>query len=105
MIPIPRTARAIPLTCRPVIRSCRNNTPSTTVNGADVWSTSDARPVGIPTCIARNRNVNWAIPKPHAYSRNQRTGTFGNRTNSSTGTAITPNRSAARKNGGKWSRL
>lgn len=47
--------------------------------------------------------MNCTLPKPATYSRNHFRRTFGNRTNNMTGIAITANRIAARKNGGKWS--
>ncbi|AZG47353.1 hypothetical protein D7316_03962 [Gordonia insulae] len=97
---MPITATAIPMTWSGLIRSRKNSTPSSTVNGAEVWSTSDASPVGIPRSIARKRNENCRTPKPTAYSRNHLTWTLGKRTNSTTGIAITEKRSAAQKNGG-----
>lgn len=105
MTTIPATATMMPSTWSGAIRSRRNSTPSSTVNGADVCSTSDASPVGIPRCMARNRKANWTNPNPQAYSRNQRRWTCGKVTNAMTGIAITAKRSAAQKNGGKWSRL
>ena len=74
------------------------------MNGADVCSTSDARPVGIPMFIARKRKANCPTPNPNAYNRNHLICIRGKRTNNTTGTAMTANRSAAKKNGGKWSR-
>lgn len=105
MTAMPSTATTMPTTWSRAMRSRRNSTPSSTVNGADVCSTSDASPVGIPRCIARNRKANWTKPNPVAYSRNHRRRTCGKVTNAMTGTAITAKRSAAQKNGGKWSRL
>ena len=37
---------------------------SSTVNGAEACSTSDASPVGIPMSMATNRNTNCTVPKP-----------------------------------------
>ncbi len=47
------TATVTPMTCRPVRRSRRNTPASTTVNGAEAWSTSDASPDGIPDAMLR----------------------------------------------------
>jgi hypothetical protein len=55
----------MPRPWRALSRSRSQTAPSTTVNGAEDWSTSDARPVGIPASIARYRNANCRMPNPN----------------------------------------
>ncbi|SKT30416.1 Uncharacterised protein [Mycobacteroides abscessus subsp. abscessus] len=64
MSAIPATASVIPVTCTADIRSPSSTTPRIAVNGAEACRTRDARPVGMPLAMARNRNANWMVPNP-----------------------------------------
>ncbi len=83
-----------------VIRSLKNNAPSSTVNGADAWRTSEARPAGIPAAMPQYKKPNCSIPNPAPYPISQRHGTCGRGINNTVGIASRPNRIATKSSGG-----
>ncbi|GHF36171.1 hypothetical protein GCM10010218_17100 [Streptomyces mashuensis] len=100
----PASATAMPASRSRPGRSPSAATANAAVKTACAWSTSEARPAGIPTCMPTNSSPNLATPRASPTPTIHRHRTGGGPAKKTAGTAAARKRRAQKSNGGKCPR-